>query len=63
MTEKIAILHRMWGSQIQFIVAFNDLTEEGYELKAIDEGKQASGGSIGGGVNSYYYFQKLLNHQ
>lgn len=58
--ERIAILQRAWGMQVQFIVAYDQLTKEGYELKAIDEGKtggQASGGFTGG-VNSYYYFQK-----
>jgi len=51
----------MWGSQVQFIVAFDDLTKEGYRLMAIDEGKeggQASGGFTGG-VNAYFYFQKM----
>jgi hypothetical protein len=58
--EFIAILQRKFGFQVEFIIAFEDLTKEGYELKAIDEGKsggQASGGFTGG-VNSYYYFQK-----
>lgn len=31
---------------------------EGYELKAIDEGKTGDAQGISGGVNSYYYFQK-----
>ena len=59
--ERIAILQRMWGSQVEFIVAFDDLTKEGYRCIAHDEGKeggQASGGFTGG-VNSYFYFQKI----
>lgn len=59
--ERIAILQRSWGSQVEFIVAYDDLTKEGYRLMAIDEGKeggQASGGFTGG-VNAYFYFQKM----
>ena len=59
--EHFAILQRTWGYQVQFIVAFDDLTKEGYRLMAIDEGKeggQASGGFTGG-VNAYFYFQKM----
>lgn len=59
--QHIAILQRVFGSQVQFIIAFDQLTKEGYKLMAIDEGKsggQASGGFTGG-VNSYYYFQKM----
>lgn len=59
--ERIAILQRMWGAQVQFIVAFDQLTKEGYRCVAHDEGKtggQSSGGFTGG-VNSYFYFQKI----
>lgn len=59
--ERIAILQRSWGSQVEFIIAYDDLTKEGYQLMAIDEGKeggQASGGFTGG-VNAYFYFQKM----
>jgi len=58
--ERIAILQRAWGLQVEFIIAYDDLTNEGYRLMAIDEGKTA-GGDVGitGGVNSYYYFQKM----
>ena len=38
-TEYIAILQRKWGFQIEFIIAFDDLTREGYRLMAVDEGK------------------------
>ena len=57
--ERIAILQRVWGSQVQFIIAFDDLTKEGYRLMAIDEGKAGGTDNITGGVNSYYYFQKM----
>ncbi|WP_415283928.1 hypothetical protein [Candidatus Nitrososphaera sp. FF02] len=58
--ERIAILKRQWGAQVEFIIAFDDLTNDGYELKAIDEGKTQEGGlGQSGGVSSYYYFQKL----
>jgi hypothetical protein len=60
-TEYIAILQRMWGSQVEFIIAFDDLTKEGYRLIAIDEGKTGGDSSdvFTGGVNSYFYFQKM----
>ena len=57
--DKVAILHRSIGAQVEFIIAFDDLTREGYELKAIDGGKEAAGGNFGGGLSSYYYFQKM----
>lgn len=57
-SEYIAILQRRYGAQVEFIVmAFKDLTKEGYRLMAIDEGKESSFAS--GGINSYYYFQKI----
>ena len=56
--ERMAILQRRWGMQVEFIVAFDDVTREGYELKAVDEGKTA-GESYTGGQNSFYYFQKI----
>ena len=57
--EFIAILQRAWGSQVEFIIAYSDLTKEGYRLMAIDEGKTGGGQGMTGGVNSYYYFQKI----
>jgi len=60
-TDRIAILQRVWGRQVEFIIAYDDLTKEGYRLMAIDEGKsggQASGGFTGG-INAYFYFQKM----
>jgi len=58
-TERIAILQRTWGEQMQFIVAFDDLTKEDYRLMAIDEGKTMGGGSWTGGGNAYFYFQRM----
>ena len=58
-TEHIAILQRKWGSQVEFIIAYDDLTKEGYRLMAHDEGKQGQHGGISGGLNSYFYFQKM----
>ena len=58
--ERIAILQRAWGSQVEFIAAFDDLTNEGYRCVAHDEGKEAGSGlGATGGVNSYFYFQKM----
>ena len=36
-----------------------NLTKEGYRLMAIDEGKTGTGGGLSGGVNAYFYFQKM----
>jgi len=58
-TESLAILQRMWGQQVQFIVACDQLSKEGYRLMAIDEGKEGSTGGFSGGVNAYFYFQKM----
>ena len=57
--DKIAILMRAHASQVQFIVAFDQVTREGFRLMAIDEGKEASAGGFTGGVNAYFYFQKM----
>ena len=57
--ERIAILHRGQGAQVEFIVAFDDVTKEGYRLMAIDEGKATNIGGVTAGVSSYYYFQKI----
>lgn len=55
-SEYVAILQRKFGMQVEFIIAFEDLTKEGYELRAVDEGKESSFSS---GMNSFYYFQKF----
>ena len=57
--EYVAILQRTWGAQVQFIIAYSQLTHEGYRLMAIDEGKTGNTGGFGGGVNAYFYFQKM----
>ena len=57
--ERIAILQRMWGQQVQFIIAYDELTEEGYRLMAIDEGKTVGDGGATGGANAYFYFQNM----
>jgi len=58
--ERIAILQRVWGSQVEFIIAFDDLTREGYRCIAHDEGKEGGSGlGATGGINSYFYFQKM----
>jgi hypothetical protein len=57
--ERMAILKRQVGAQVEFIVAFDDLTKEGYLLRAIDEGRSVDGGIGTGGTTSYYYFQKM----
>lgn len=57
--DQIAILKRSWGAQVEFIIAMDDLTTQGYELKAVDEGKSADAQGLTGGLSSYYYFQKL----
>lgn len=55
-SDHIAILQRKLGMQVEFMIAFEDLTKEGFELKAIDEGTESS---YSKGVNSFYYFQKF----
>jgi hypothetical protein len=36
-SDHVAILQRILEEQVQFIVAFDELTEVGYKLKAINE--------------------------
>jgi len=55
--ERIAVL-RHYGAQVEFIIAFDDLTADEYGLKAIDEGKPGDSQGFSGDVNSYFYFQK-----
>ena len=57
--ERIAILKRAIGSQVEFIVAYDDLTKEGYRCIAHDEGKEGGGSGLTGGLNSFFYFQKM----
>jgi hypothetical protein len=45
---------------VEFIIAYSDLTKEGYRLMVQDEGKEGSFGGLSGGIDSYYYyFQKI----
>jgi len=44
---------------ISFIMAFSDLTREGYRLMAQDEGGQFHLGIASVGAGSYYFFQKI----
>ena len=57
--DKIAILMRAHNSQVEFIVAYDQVTREGFRLMSIDEGKETSAGGFTGGISSYYYFQKM----
>ena len=50
-TEHISILRRITGMQVEFIIAFDDLTREGYRLMVVDESDSNSGG--------YFYFQNM----
>ena len=58
-TDRIAILQRTWGRQVQFCIACDQLTKEGYRLMAIDEGQEAGGVTWSAGINAYFYFQKM----
>ena len=58
-SEYICILQRKWRSQVEFIVAFEDLTRDGYRLMAIDSAGKSSDDIIPAGTESYYYFQKM----
>ena len=57
--DRIAILKRVVGQQVQFIIAYDKVTEEGYRLMAIDEGMTAQGSGFSGGASAYFYFQKM----
>ena len=58
-TDRMAILQRIWGKKVQFCVACDQITKEGYRLMAIDEGQTASSGTWSAGINAYFYFQKM----
>ena len=49
--ERIAILENKHGNQVQFIVAFDQVTKEGYSLMGVSTPQDA-------GV-SHFYFQKM----
>ena len=56
-----AVLQKVTGRQVQFYLAFEDLTQQGFVLKAQDEGREGSSGGFSGGMNSFYFFQKLIS--
>ena len=58
-SEYICILQRKWRSQVEFIVAFEDLTRDGCRLMAIDSAGKSSDDIVPAGTESYYYFQKM----
>ena len=49
--ERIAILENKHGNQVQFIVAFDQVTKEGYSLMGVSTPQDT-------GV-SHFYFQKM----
>jgi len=57
--ERMAVLQRIWGRQVEFIIAYDELAKEGYQLMAVDDGKRPSSEGISLGTNSYFYFQKI----
>ncbi len=57
--ERMAVLNRIWGRQVEFIIAYDELTNEGYQLMAVDDGRVPSSEGISTGLNSYFYFQKI----
>ncbi len=57
--ERMAILQRSWGQQVEFIIAYDDLTNEGYRCIVHDEGKTGEVEGMTGGLSSYFYFQKM----
>ena len=53
--ERVALVQRKWGDQIEFIEAFDYLTSEGYRLMANESyPSKWSGRNI-----TYFYFQKI----
>ena len=57
--EYCAILQRLPGARVQFLMAYSDLTREGYRLMAEDEGGSINAAFVKMGVNAYFYFQKI----
>jgi hypothetical protein len=58
-----AVLQKVTGRQVQFYLAFEDLTQQGFVLKAQDEGREGSSGGFSGGMNSFYFFQKTIGSE
>ncbi len=57
--EFCAMLHRSATTQVEFIIAFSDLTREDYRLMTQDESVNGNMDVLTGGLNSYYYFQNI----
>ena len=51
-SEYICISQRKWRSQVEFIVAFEDLTRDGYRLMAIDSAGESSDDIVPAGTES-----------
>ena len=55
--EHCAVLQKTKGERVEFLIAFSDLTKEGYKLMATFMGK--GGGSVMSGIDiAFFYFQK-----
>jgi hypothetical protein len=55
-SEHATILQKN-DTQVEFIMAFEDLTKEGHRLTAVDEGKESP--FANSCINSFYYFQRI----
>lgn len=53
--DRIALIQRKWGDQIEFIEAFDYLTSEGFHLKA----NESYPSKWAGRNITYFYFQKI----
>lgn len=57
--EYCVILQKMKSKQVEFIIAFSDLTKEGYQLMARDVSEVIHNISSRDDTSLYYYFQKI----
>lgn len=57
--EYCAIVEKVGTNNVQFLKAFSDLTKEGYRLMVQDEGTSIAFIGLQGGINSFYFFQKI----
>ena len=58
--ERIAILKAENGKVVQFLVAFDQVTKEGYRLMGSGVGLEATSSMLGGAsAITYLYFQKF----
>ena len=53
--DRVAMIQRKWGEQIEFIQAFDKLTAEGYVLRT----NESYSGKFSGRNITYFYFQKM----